>query len=146
MAGEGGPVNVVCNRLNKKWTNCQKKSEKMQLAALLGVVFCLLPGFTNSEVFSSVADMQVDTVFHQGKSKLALDTKTLLSAHDTQPVPSNMHSIRLRTFQKFSLLRNSDGILKLFTSQAVFQLERSLVNILLDYAGKLQGKLSRIKK
>jgi len=64
-----------------------EKSEKMQLAALLGVVFCLLPGFTNSEVFSSVADMQ-----------------------------------------------------------AVFQLERSLVNILLDYAGKLQGKLSRIKK
>ena len=31
-------------------------------------------------------------------------------------------------------------------SQAVFQLERSLVNILLDYAAKLQGKLSRIKK
>ena len=48
----------------------------MQLAALLGVVFCLLPGFTNSEVFSSVADMQVDTIFIQGKSKLALDTKT----------------------------------------------------------------------
>ena len=119
----------------------------MQLAALLGVVFCLLPGFTNSEVFSSVADMQVDTVFHQANQSWHwLDTKTLLSAHDTKPVPSNMHSIRLRKFQNCSLLRNSDGILKLFTSQAVFQLERSLVNILLDYAGKLQGKLSRIKK
>ena len=118
----------------------------MQLAALLGVVFCLLPGFTNSEVFSSVADMQVDTVFHQGKSKLALVGHQDSCAHDTKPVPSNMHSIRLRKFQNCSLLRNSDGILKLFTSQAVFQLERSLVNILLDYAGKLQGKLSRIKK
>ena len=30
--------------------------------------------------------------------------------------------------------------------QAVFQLEKSLVNILLDYAAKLQGKLARIKK
>jgi len=59
----------------------------MQLPAVLLVFFCLLPGLTNSEVFSSVADMQ-----------------------------------------------------------AVFQLERSLVNILLDYASKLQGKLSRIKK
>ena len=58
----------------------------MQLAALLGVVFCLLPGFTNSEVFSSVADMQVDTVFHQGKSKLALDTKSLLMTRSQYPV------------------------------------------------------------
>jgi len=30
--------------------------------------------------------------------------------------------------------------------QAVFQLERSLVDVLLDYAAKLQGKLARIKK
>ena len=59
----------------------------MQLAALLGVVFCLLPGFTNSEVFSSVADMQVDTIFiHQGKSKLALDNKTLLMTRSQYPV------------------------------------------------------------
>jgi len=59
----------------------------MQFSTLLVAVFCLLPGLTKSEVFSSVADMQ-----------------------------------------------------------AVFHLERSLVNILLDYAAKLQGKLSRIKK
>ena len=57
-----------------------------------------------------------------------------------------MHLIQLRKLQKILLLKNSDGMIKLFTSQAVFQLERSLVNILLDYAGKLQGKLSRIKK
>ena len=30
--------------------------------------------------------------------------------------------------------------------QAVFQLERNLVDVLLDYATKLQGKLNRIKK
>ena len=34
----------------------------MQLPAVLVVFFCLLPGLTNSEVFSSVADMQVETL------------------------------------------------------------------------------------
>ena len=116
----------------------KSEGEKMQFAALLVVVFCLLPGLTNSEVFSSVADMQV----HFSPPSFGQRDP----AHDTEPVPSSMHSIRLRKLQNCSLLRNSEEISKLFTSQAVFQLERSLVNILLDYAGKLQGKLSRIKK